>query len=146
MGWPCGITCRNCGKTYISPGSDHVEWCRSCLEKRKEKQKQDAEDLSRLRKQEVGVKKSIKDLEVQVEKLKVDQAKPAIQNTSPRIVENAQSEDRDLCQICLAAPLTQAIVPCGHFICCEGECKVGLKTCPICRGEITRFLRIYQVV
>jgi hypothetical protein len=47
-------------------------------------------------------------------------------------------EDTDImeCSVCLCNEKSIVFIPCGHFYTCR-ECSGQLKTCPICRAEIT---------
>ena len=48
-----------------------------------------------------------------------------------------------LCVICLEREASLAVVPCGHQCVCPGDSQ-ALKVCPICRGPIQSFLRIFK--
>ena len=48
-----------------------------------------------------------------------------------------------LCVICLEREASLAVVPCGHQCVCPGDSQ-ALKVCPICRGSIQSFLRIFK--
>ncbi|KAI9032028.1 hypothetical protein DFJ74DRAFT_652904 [Hyaloraphidium curvatum] len=55
-------------------------------------------------------------------------------------------EARNECVICLSAPCTRAVIPCGHQSLCE-DCvgmAAGMGECPVCRGEWKGTLRIFQ--
>jgi len=45
------------------------------------------------------------------------------------------------CCICMDAPCSRVIVPCGHFCVCE-KCYEPLDTCPICRTQITMKIKL----
>lgn len=52
----------------------------------------------------------------------------------------------DYCCICMENESNMAIVPCGHKCLCE-RCQLLLdksRGCPICRSEITSYLKIYS--
>ena len=53
-----------------------------------------------------------------------------------------ESDGMDMCLVCMEAPATVAMLPCGHMCCCEG-CGKGMKTCPVCRTLVTSAQRIY---
>ena len=53
------------------------------------------------------------------------------QNT--KIYEDASTME---CAVCLCAEKDTVFIPCGHFYTCNG-CSHQLKTCPICRANIT---------
>lgn len=42
----------------------------------------------------------------------------------------------DECAICMSEPKSVIINPCGHYYMCN-TCSGSVKTCPICRGQIT---------
>ena len=50
----------------------------------------------------------------------------------PVIYEDTTSDE---CAICMSAPKTHIINPCGHYYLCEG-CAKAVNSCPICRGTI----------
>jgi E3 ubiquitin-protein ligase MUL1 len=59
-----------------------------------------------------------------------------------------ETEDGQLCVICLRERRNAAFVPCGHLVCCCncGE-RVQLKDkalCPVCRQDIKYMLRVYN--
>ncbi|AAC59034.1 inhibitor of apoptosis protein 3 [Orgyia pseudotsugata multiple nucleopolyhedrovirus] len=58
-------------------------------------------------------------------------------------VEAEVADDR-LCKICLGAEKTVCFVPCGHVVAC-GKCAAGVTTCPVCRGQLDKAVRMYQV-
>lgn len=76
-------------------------------------------------------------------------------STAKVVVQDNNDDDDDdllLCVICLEAPRTNALVPCGHFAMC-GPCahQAVVRTpisqtpvCPCCRKEVTSTLRIYH--
>ena len=44
------------------------------------------------------------------------------------------NSENDLCVVCLEAPNTHAMVPCGHqCVCMACSQKIGKTTCPVCR-------------
>jgi hypothetical protein len=47
------------------------------------------------------------------------------------------------CVVCLEAKAIMAAVPCGHKCACQ-ECAKLLKKCPLCRTDVTNFLRIFE--
>lgn len=53
-----------------------------------------------------------------------------------RIYEDTETTD---CAICMCLPKDSVIYPCGHFYTCN-ECSKQLKTCPICRQNITQII------
>jgi hypothetical protein len=55
---------------------------------------------------------------------------------------SADSQEPE-CTICNSAKAIYAIIPCGHRVLC-GDCRSAqLKTCPICRTQIEKILRIF---
>eukprot|EP00298_Acanthocystis_sp_HF-20_P015926 c21320_g1_i2.p1 GENE.c21320_g1_i2~~c21320_g1_i2.p1 ORF type:complete len:396 (-),score=130.75 c21320_g1_i2:62-1249(-) len=57
-----------------------------------------------------------------------------------------QDDDKDLCVICMNAPISCVLVPCGHYCLCEA-CSASLpsKRCPVCRGEITQTVKAFVI-
>ena len=58
------------------------------------------------------------------------------------------SAGRGECTICFDAPALCAFLPCGHQSTCERCSEIVIETtcrCPICRVNITDFLRIFKV-
>lgn len=56
------------------------------------------------------------------------------------------TNDRDYiteCVVCLDAPNTHALVPCGHKCICDSCIHVG-DECPLCRAIVTFKLRIFE--
>ena len=47
-----------------------------------------------------------------------------------------EDKDNSECAVCLCSEKSIVFIPCGHFYTC-GECSQQLKTCPICRVNIT---------
>jgi hypothetical protein len=47
-----------------------------------------------------------------------------------------QDADNNDCAVCLCAIKDTVFIPCGHFYTCD-TCSNALKTCPICRMNIT---------
>ncbi|EFN56652.1 hypothetical protein CHLNCDRAFT_144476 [Chlorella variabilis] len=45
-----------------------------------------------------------------------------------------QHEALQACTVCMAAPRTTALLPCGHFAPCAG-CATACKQCPVCRAK-----------
>jgi len=61
--------------------------------------------------------------------------------------EEEQRRRNETCSVCMDAPRTTALVPCGHVVCCD-DCAVALvamdvPTCPSCRAPIASTLRVY---
>jgi len=61
-----------------------------------------------------------------------------------------EEDDSKICSVCMDNPIEMAVIPCGHTCLCHG-CSEDYKNnprnlssgCPLCRGKIERFLRIY---
>lgn len=51
-------------------------------------------------------------------------------------------DDSTQCVVCLDAPRTRALVPCGHCCACEA-CHTTIRACPLCRTPVERTLRVY---
>ncbi|XP_038193442.1 E3 ubiquitin-protein ligase LRSAM1 isoform X1 [Arvicola amphibius] len=47
------------------------------------------------------------------------------------------------CVVCLEREAQMVFLPCGHVCCCQ-QCCQPLRTCPLCRQEISQRLRIYH--
>ncbi|XP_008823250.1 E3 ubiquitin-protein ligase LRSAM1 [Nannospalax galili] len=47
------------------------------------------------------------------------------------------------CVVCLEREAQMVFLTCGHVCCCQ-QCCQPLRTCPLCRQEITQSLRIYH--
>ncbi|XP_055696417.1 death-associated inhibitor of apoptosis 2-like [Lutzomyia longipalpis] len=58
-------------------------------------------------------------------------------------IENENMKESKLCKICLTDDVAMAFIPCGHYMSCE-KCAVTLQTCPICRMNIDKSLKIFQ--
>jgi hypothetical protein len=57
----------------------------------------------------------------------------------------AQVEDKlKECSICMDKEATAVIVPCGHTICYDGQCRNNIKVCPICRGPFSIIIKIHH--
>lgn len=57
------------------------------------------------------------------------------------VAENRQGQDPDAPPV---SPQAQMIfLNCGHVCCCH-QCCQPLRTCPLCRREITQRLRLYH--
>lgn len=47
------------------------------------------------------------------------------------------------CVVCLEQEAQMVFLPCGHVCCCQ-QCCQPLRTCPLCRQDISQRLRIYH--
>lgn len=75
-------------------------------------------------------------LDAELEKLDTD----ALLKLQQKITQLIQQHNR--CSICLEEASTMIIAACGHKCCCE-ECSTRVDTCPICRGVIDKFIKVY---
>lgn len=64
----------------------------------------------------------------------------SVRNDRPEKMQT--SSPSNPCVLCLTEEKQVACIPCGHFISCV-PCGHSLRTCPLCRAEITAFVRIY---
>ena len=56
----------------------------------------------------------------------------------------AQAQDKVAeCVVCLDAPASMALLPCGHRCVCAG-CAGTVRACPICRGGVQGSVRIFD--
>lgn len=60
----------------------------------------------------------------------------------PRVLPKTQSDEQNVCVLCLTTERQVACLPCGHLTSCVA-CGHSLKTCPICRAAVKAFVRIY---
>ncbi|CAM9816791.1 unnamed protein product [Choristocarpus tenellus] len=51
--------------------------------------------------------------------------------------------EKDLCKICLDAPVEVTFLECGHQVCCF-NCAAPMKDCPICREPISRMIKFFR--
>ncbi|XP_045878852.1 E3 ubiquitin-protein ligase LRSAM1 [Meles meles] len=64
---------------------------------------------------------------------------PATPSAPPAELEVPTSE----CVVCLEREAQMIFLNCGHVCCCR-QCSGPLRTCPLCRQEIARCLRLYH--
>ncbi|XP_022357278.1 E3 ubiquitin-protein ligase LRSAM1 isoform X1 [Enhydra lutris kenyoni] len=64
---------------------------------------------------------------------------PATPSAPPAELEMPTSE----CVVCLEREAQMIFLNCGHVCCCP-QCCQPLRTCPLCRQEITQCLRLYR--
>lgn len=73
-------------------------------------------------------------------------------NNENVVIENNVEKDNEikselvtiediLCPICLSVNSNSVIIPCGHTLC--ETCSKVLQNCHICRGEISKVMKIY---
>lgn len=46
------------------------------------------------------------------------------------------------CRVCMDAPISTVLCPCGHLVCCR-MCAEHIKVCPLCRNEIQQIQKVY---
>lgn len=46
------------------------------------------------------------------------------------------------CRVCMDAPISTVLCPCGHLVCCK-MCAGHVKACPLCREEIKQIQKVY---
>jgi hypothetical protein len=68
----------------------------------------------------------------------VDDSKPS----ADEISSTQEDDEATMCVICLDAPRTHAIIPCGHYCLCS-ECNDMVTTCPMCNGPKTNSVKVY---
>ena len=66
----------------------------------------------------------------------------------------AAGEEHNECCLCLNAPKTHALTPCGHTCVCEGCSRLfeqdhlprgkRLRDFPICKARVNRTMRVYD--
>jgi hypothetical protein len=58
------------------------------------------------------------------------------------------TDEQSLCVVCMDAPKTHAIVPCGHVCVCEecGERLLAVQpvVCPMCREHAAMVMKLYS--
>ncbi|XP_073414418.1 E3 ubiquitin-protein ligase LRSAM1 isoform X2 [Dendrobates tinctorius] len=133
----------------------HHRFCLEMLEK------MTSDDLRKIGVEEVGLQISIieKAREIQerrrespksLDKLRPSEIEPSApaaasqpSPSSPTLslpdVANRLSE----CVVCMELEAQAIFLPCGH-VCCCANCGDALQTCPLCRGDISQRIRIYQ--
>ena len=66
------------------------------------------------------------------------------QTGNERGAERSSSEEESsLCVVCLDAPRTHAMLPCGHRCVCH-SCTGGHNRCPLCRTEVQGTVRVWN--
>lgn len=70
----------------------------------------------------------------------VEEWRPA---TPPEEQLASVSISRFQCCICMEHAIDTVIVPCGHQVAC-GRCAHGCSTCPICRADIERIVKVFH--
>ncbi|XP_012876850.1 PREDICTED: E3 ubiquitin-protein ligase LRSAM1 isoform X2 [Dipodomys ordii] len=64
----------------------------------------------------------------------------SVRPSAPPAELEAQASE---CVVCLEREAQMIFLTCGHVCCCQ-QCCQPLRTCPLCRQEITQCLRIYH--
>ncbi|KAG8447427.1 hypothetical protein GDO86_014780 [Hymenochirus boettgeri] len=67
------------------------------------------------------------------------QPRPPLPSAPVTEVANRNSE----CVVCMEQEAFVIFLTCGH-VCCCANCAEALRTCPLCRGDITQRIRIYH--
>lgn len=47
------------------------------------------------------------------------------------------------CVVCMDAPVSHVVVPCGHMCLC-GRCSAAVDQCPVCRATVQSMMRVYH--
>lgn len=69
---------------------------------------------------------------------------PASEDSKPSAPKYDDDEDRNLCKLCFERELDCALLPCSHVVCYQCATSLKLTTCPFCRQEITKVLKLYR--
>ena len=57
--------------------------------------------------------------------------------------EDGAGEEGAICVVCMDKPYNMLILECGHLCVCD-ECSGLIRQCPMCRGSITRFVKVFK--
>ena len=74
----------------------------------------------------------------------------ALESTPRTSGASMQPSDSDLCVICIDAPRTHLLAPCGHRAVCGvcahffGEEQAAAALCPMCRAPVQQVIRVYD--
>jgi hypothetical protein len=60
--------------------------------------------------------------------------------------EKKEGYAKPICPICMDKEANAVLVPCGHTICFDGNCKNNIQQCPICRAQFTNIIKYYSQV
>ena len=75
---------------------------------------------------------------------KQDQASTSLASP-PEAASSSPAETSDDCVVCMAAPKTHALVPCGHqCVCIRCAPTIQGMPCPICREVVVGFCRVFS--
>ncbi|XP_064455398.1 baculoviral IAP repeat-containing protein 7-B-like isoform X2 [Ornithodoros turicata] len=72
------------------------------------------------------------------------QSRPQVPVSRPQPQQDpdvAEECTESLCKICYQEPVGVAFSPCSHVVCCV-QCASLLRTCAVCRADITGFIRV----
>jgi hypothetical protein len=58
------------------------------------------------------------------------------------VAEAQENNDGNDCVICLQTPKCMLLLPCAHVCACE-ECALQCNTCPVCRCQIEKTLKVF---
>ena len=83
-------------------------------------------------------------LDEQQEKHTMALAQQAASFVSKMRLLEEKRQDANMCVICMDAPKTFAMMPCGHVCCCE-TCALQMigDSCPLCRTNVTQVLKTW---
>lgn len=77
------------------------------------------------------------------QELSVKQLNCSEMDEDSELKEKLVKVEHDLrCKICMDAEISTVFCPCGHMVSCA-VCVEQLKTCPMCRGEITNVQKAF---
>ena len=74
---------------------------------------------------------------------KVEEEKAALPTTPSRTTKDEEGGGDGQCVICFDGARDHVFLPCRHMCSC-GDCAPQLSACPICRGAIKEFYRVYM--
>ena len=82
---------------------------------------------------------------IATERMSVADSKPsaAAAAASPPTEPPAAIDSRSECVVCMNAPASHALAPCGHQCVCEACINVG-EECPMCRVTVTLKMKIFK--
>jgi len=82
---------------------------------------------------------------LRIEKAQVDHEQQRLVRERKLQAEKIARGEEKYCVVCMNEEMEVDItfLPCGHNICCK-QCSIKLKSCPKCRGHITRYIKTYH--
>lgn len=111
------------------------------------------EILSMLRQSEDNTKKKVKELEEECYKNKLQlekitaildiKDKSRLNNNDNDSINNDSISEDYKCIICLDNKKSHLLVPCNHLCLCDNCSSINMKSCPICRSDITSVVKVY---